>query len=251
MQATVEQIYRIVDELAPFESQEAWDNSGLLAGRMDSRVEKVLVCLDVTVGAIEEAKRKGCQLIVSHHPILFHGRKNLREEDPEGRLLCALIRSGLAHIAAHTNLDGAPGGVNEVLAEIMGLSDPMVLPGGLRAGALDTSLAALAERAGEVLGGVVRTYGRGDRRISRLCVCGGAGGSFWESALLAGCDCYLTGEIRHSDALDAVAAGLTLLEAGHYATERPAVKQLRNTLQNRLDALQYRVVVFESAYEPF
>ena len=229
MQATVEQIYRIVDELAPFESQEAWDNSGLLAGRMDSRVEKVLVCLDVTVGAIEEAKRKGCQLIEPSSSCFTAGKS--AGEDPEGRLLCALIRSGPAHIAAHTNLTGARRR-GQVLAGIWACPTPWYCPG-LRAGALDTSLAALAERAGEVLGGVVRTYGRGDQRISRLCVCGGAGGSFWESALLAGCDCYLTGEIKHSDALDAVAAGLTLLEAGHYATERPAVKQLRNTLQNR------------------
>ena len=251
MSTTVEQIYRVIDEMAPFDTQESWDNAGLLAGRFDSAVDRVLVALDMTEGAVAEAKKLGCQLIVTHHPILFHARRNLREDDPEGRTLCALVRSGLAHIAAHTNFDQAPGGVSDVLAAKLGLMQVETLPGGLRAGLFGQSLETLCQRARQALGAVARPYGPASSVIKKVAVCGGAGGSLWKTAWEAGCDGYLTGEIHHNDALDACAWGLKLVEAGHFETERPSVKELRNALQKRLDALQYNVMVFESAYTPF
>ena len=251
MSTTVEQIYRLIDEIAPFESQESWDNAGLLAGRPDREVERVLVALDMTEGAVAEAKRLKCQLIVTHHPILFHARRNLREDDPEGRALCALVRADLAHIAAHTNLDQAPGGVSDVLADRLGLRQVEALPGGLRAGHFGGSLEALCRKAQQALGGTARPYGPPSAVLEKVAVCGGAGGSLWKIAWEAGCDGFLTGEIHHNDALDACAWGLKMVEAGHFETERPSVKELRNALQKRLDALQYNVMVFESAYTPF
>lgn len=251
MAATVNDIYRIIDGFAPFDTQEEWDNAGILAGRGDGTVNRVLVALDVTEGAVAEAKALGCELLVTHHPILFHARKNLREDDPEGRALCALVRAGLAHIAAHTNFDQAAGGVNDVLAGLLGLTQVEALPGGLRGGRFGGTLAQLCDRAERALGAVVRPYGDANAPIERLAVCGGAGGGLWRTAWDAGYDGYLTGEIHHNDALDAAAMGLKLAEAGHWSTEHPSVKELRNALQKGLDALQYNVMVFESAYTPF
>ena len=121
MSATVAQVLELVNGIAPFELAEPWDNVGLLAGRPDAAVERVLCALDLRMNVLEEAVRKGAQLIVTHHPILFRGRKNLCETDAEGRLLCALARSGIAMIAAHTNFDNASPGVNDALAAALGL----------------------------------------------------------------------------------------------------------------------------------
>ena len=132
--ATVGDILSLIDDMAPFDTQAEWDNAGLLAGAPGKPVTKVLAALDVSVPVIEEAIKLGAELILTHHPILFHARKNLREDDPEGALLCALIRSGRSLIAAHTNFDQAEGGVNDVLARALGLQNIVPLDEGLRVG---------------------------------------------------------------------------------------------------------------------
>jgi len=246
----VSKMLELVNELAPFELAEEWDNVGLLAGHPDWPVERAMVTLDLTYGALKEAEQLGAQLIVTHHPILFRARKNLREDEGEGALLAELVRARLALIAAHTNYDNAPGGLNDALAAALGLQFVETLPRGLRAGAFCGDPEALLARAAERLGGAPRLY-RGGETVSRIAVCGGAAGDFWPEALKAGCDAFLTGEVRHSDALAAVQAGLTVVDAGHYQTERVMVKALRNGLQMRANALQYNVHVFESGYEPF
>lgn len=247
---TVGRMLELVDEIAPFSLAEAWDNVGLLAGHPDWGVERAMVALDLTRGALGEAVAGGAQLIVTHHPILFRPRRNLREDDGEGALIAALIRARIALIAAHTNYDSAPGGLNDVLAEALGLEGVEALPRGLRAGAFSGDPEALIRRAAQRLGGTPRLY-RAGPSVRKVAVCGGAGGEFWVEALAAGCDAYLTGEVRHHEALSAVEAGLTLVEAGHYFTERVMVKALRNGLQTRANTLQYNVHVFESAFAPF
>jgi dinuclear metal center YbgI/SA1388 family protein len=249
--ATVAQMLELVGDIAPFDLAETWDNVGLLAGSPDWNVEKVLVALDLTAGALKEAVALGARLIVTHHPILFHARRNLREDDGEGALLAALVRSRIALIAAHTNYDEAPGGLNDVLAEALGLKEVETLPHGLRVGAFLGDSAALMDLVAARLGGTPRLYRSGSAALNRVAVCGGAGGEFWPEAAKAGCDAYLTGEVRHHEALSAVQAGLTVVEAGHYFTERVMVKALRTGLQTRADALQYNVHVFESGFEPF
>jgi dinuclear metal center YbgI/SA1388 family protein len=251
---TVSRMLELVDEIAPFELAEAWDNVGLLAGHPDWPVERAMVALDLTQGALREAVEGGAQLIITHHPILFHGRKNLREDDGEGALLAALIRAKIALIAAHTNYDSAPAGLNDALAEALGLECVRALAHGLRMGNFSGGPEALAALASSRLGATPRLYRAGTKiqtKPLKVAVCGGAGGEFWPEARSAGCDAYLTGEVRHHEALLAVEAGMTLVEAGHYHTERVMVKALRNGLQMRANTLQYNVHVFESAFEPF
>ena len=240
----------LVGEIAPFELAEEWDNAGLLAGHPDWPVERAMVALDLTRGALQEAVLNGAQLIVTHHPVLLHGRKNLREDDCEGALLAELIRARVALIAAHTNYDNAPGGMNDVLAAALGLSEPEPLANGLRAGYYEGTPEMLRACASGRLGGTPRLY-RGGASVRKVAVCGGAGGKFWLDAIQAGCDAFLTGEARHHEALAATEAGLTVIEAGHYHTERVMVKALQNGLQTRANTLQYNVHVFESCYEPF
>lgn len=252
MLPTVSQILELIDEMAPFDTQAAWDNAGLLAGHPQALVTAVLCALDLTPAVVREAQAAGANLIVTHHPVLFHARKTLREDDPEGMTLCALVRAHCALIAAHTNWDVAPGGVNDVLAETLGLTDIQGRPGDfLRIGSFAGTLSELAETASRTLGATPWLFGDPARSLTRVAVCGGAGGSLWRAAQEAGAQALLTGEVKHNEALDAAAFEFPILACGHEKTERICVKALKTGLQNRLFALQYHVRVFESAVRPF
>lgn len=252
--ATARDILNEIERLAPPELAEGYDNVGLLAGRMDMRVDTVLAALDITGRVIDEAKELGAQLILTHHPIMFLGRKNLREDDPEGALLCALVRAGLGLIAAHTNYDNAETGVSDALAAALGLVDVAPLDSGLRVGTLRQSLPPIdfCDYVQYALGGTSRLHRAGGQgEISRVAVCGGAGGGFYDVALAAGADAYVTGEIRLHEAIYSVESGMSVVEAGHYETEIGGLRALASCLQNALDELQYKVRVLVSANAPF
>jgi len=250
---TVAEILAILDQIAPPELAEDYDNIGLLAGRMDAPVETILTALDLTAGVIEEAVRAGAQLIVTHHPILFHARKSLREDDPEGDTLARLIRAKLALIAVHTNFDNAPWGTSDVLVEAINLQDIQPLEHGLRMGEASTPMTPRAFQAHieAVLGGTARLYAASGKPLRRVAVCGGAGGQFYDIALRAGVELYVTGEVHHHEALLATTCGMNVIEAGHAETERIAINSLADCLQKRLDALQYTVRVVKSERAPF
>ena len=252
MSATVEQVLGLVNGIAPFELAEAWDNVGLLAGSPESSVDRVLCALDLRLDVVEEARRRDCQLIVTHHPILFRGRKNLRETDAEGRLLCALVRSGIAMIAAHTNFDNASPGVNDALAAALGLECVTALENGMRLGEVKkTDFGIFCNGLRAALHGPVRCYGDPAKKIRRVAVLGGAGEDFAPQALQAGADVYLTGEMAYHKALDAADNGLCIVEAGHAATEYPAISLLCSALQNAADEVQYGICVLQSESEVF
>lgn len=252
MSVTVAQVLELVNGIAPFELAEDWDNVGLLAGHPDTLVERVLCALDLRLDVVEEARERGCQLIVTHHPILFRGRKNLRETDAEGRLLCALVRSGIAMIAAHTNFDNAHPGVNDALAAVLGLENVAVLENGMRMGMIkQTEFGLFCDAVRTALRGPARCYGDLMRRIQRVAVMGGAGEDYAAQALEAGADVYLTGEMAYHKGLDAVDNGLCVIEAGHAATEYPAISLLCRGLQNAADAVQYGICVLQSESEVF
>lgn len=252
MSATVKQILQLLDVFAPFSLAEEWDNVGLLAGNPDSVVDTVLCALDFNRGVLDEAVCRGAQLIVTHHPILFRGRKNLCESDNEGKMLCRLVRSGIALIAAHTNYDNACPGVNDALAEALGLTDVQTLEHGLRVGTpAQKTLGVFADHARRALGGPVRRYGDPGREIRNVAVLGGAGEDYIADALAARADVFLTGEVAYHKALDAVDSGLCVLEAGHAATERPGISALARGLQIEADAVEYNICVLNSEVGSF
>lgn len=252
MSVTVGEVSRAINEFAPFELAEEWDNIGILAGREEQQVTGVLCALDLNFKVIEEAKQKGANLIVTHHPILFRGRKNLREDDVEGRMLCELVRGNIALIAAHTNFDNAVPGVNDALAAKLGLQDVRPCENGMRVGeSADENLAQLCARAEKMLGGPVRCYGEAERPVYRVAVLGGAGGDYAPQAQAAGADVYLTGEIAHHKAWDAYQSGVCILEAGHAATELPAIEMLAEGLQNAANGVQWNVRIYVSEVELF
>lgn len=247
MSVTAGEIYERINLLAPFALKEPWDNAGLLAGSRTQIVDSVLCALELNAGVLREAIEKGVQMIVTHHPILFRGRKNLCEDDPEGALLCELVRNRIALIAAHTNFDNAQPGVNDALAEILGLAEIEAHEGGLRTGiAQQNTLGEFRSQTERMLGGPVRMYGDADARIRRIALLGGAGEDYAQAAREAGADVFLTGEISHHKAWDAYSSGLFVLEAGHAATEFPAVHLLAQGLQTSPDGVKWNLNVIES-----
>ena len=245
---TVQQVYDFINERAPFETQLAFDNSGLLVGHPDNEVTGIHFALDVTNHVIDEAIANGANLIVTHHPMMFSAIKRLVETGHEARLLCRLIRAGISLISAHTNLDQAPGGCNDVLAQTIGLTD-IEGEGFVRVGALPHPMTAveLAAHIGEKLGDVVRVMGDPTAVITRVGMCSGSGADEWPGAAALGAEAFLTGEVKHHIALEAADSGIVLLEAGHHATEAPGIFALADALQIWQDAVQCKVRVTKSA----
>lgn len=249
---TVSQVYDFINERAPFETQVAYDNSGLLVGAPDREVTGVHFALDVTNAVIDEAIANGANLIVTHHPMMFSPIKRLVETDYQARLLCRLIREGVSLISAHTNLDQAAGGINDVLAQRIGLTDVQG-EGFVRVGALPSPMTAgeLAGHIGASLGDVVRVMGDPSAVITRVGMCSGSGGDEWPAAAAMGAQAFLTGEAKHHFALEAADAGVVLLEAGHHATEEPGIFALAEALQNSQLVVQYKLRISTSGAKAY
>ena len=247
MSVTVGHIADLCSRIAPYTDAEEWDNVGLLAGRNGAPVDTVLCALDLTEAVVDEAVERGAQMIVTHHPILFRGRKNLREDDAEGRMLCKLVRANLAMVAMHTNYDNAMPGVNDALAATLGLHDVLDIDRALRQGQTDIpTFGAFADFAEQALGGPIRRYGDPNAPVTLVSVLGGAGGDYLSMALECGTDVFVTGEVSYHRAMDAVDNGMCVLEAGHAATERPGILALAAALQKAADDVQYKVRVLNS-----
>ena len=249
---TVQAIYDFINDRAPFETQADFDNSALLLGSPDWEVRGIHVAMDVTSSVVDEAIANGANLIVTHHPVMFSARQRLVETDSEAILICRMIRHNIALIAAHTNLDQAPGGINDVLAQAIGLTG-ISGEGYVRIGDLPAPMTAqaLVAQVGQALGSLVRVMGKPDVTVSRVAVSSGAASDQWEESHQLGAQAFVTGEAKHHHALAAVEAGMVLLEAGHHETEEPGIFALADALQNHLNALQYKVHVSKSRMRPY
>ena len=253
---TVQQIYEEMQRIAPLALAESWDNPGLLVD-CGGEVSRVLVTLDITPEVVEEAARKGCGLIVSHHPVIFSPLKKLSGQD----VAFQLVKSGISAICMHTNLDAAEGGVNEVLAGIFGMREMEAFAEGCgRVGSIEpVTVPELAKKAQKELasrcnqpfnGPAVQVkFADTGKTVRRLAVISGAGGSLFEDAIARGADCLLTGEANHHHAIDAKRLGLSLIAAGHYATEFPVTAAVAEKLRTAFPELE--VLVSEDARDPY
>lgn len=238
---TAKQIEDALFALAPKEGAMSWDNVGLLIGDPQKEILRILVALDVTEAVTEEALRRGCDLIVAHHPVMnckWYPVQTLREDDAHGRLYRKLVREDLAVICMHTNLDVAPGGVCDVLADVLKVVDPGPLAedgigrcGDLADGPLP--LKEFASRVCTALGCSNLRYADGGKLVRRVAVGGGACGEYWQLAIAQDCDTFVTADLSYHDFLDAAAAGLNLIDAGHFPTENGICPALLRYLQRQ------------------
>ena len=226
----IKEIYEFLDSIVPYNTQCEWDNSGFMCGDMEKDVDSVMLCLDCTNDVINQAKEKGCNVIVCHHPLIFSPVKRIYGETP----LYNAIKNDITVISAHTNLDMADGGVNDVLSEKLGLTacEKLFAEGApfMRMGSVkEQSAEEFAVFVAKVLGNGAEMYASG-RKVGRVAVCGGAGGEYIPEAFYAGCDTFVTGEAKHHERLEAGRLGINLIVGGHFETEVPVIEKLNEKL---------------------
>ena len=241
----IKQITDVIERFAPLAWQAPYDNAGLIVGRPDDEVHAALLAVDVTDEVLDEAEREGCDLVITHHPIVFHALKRFNSADMVQRCVERAIRSGIALYACHTNLDSASHGMSRHLAEQIGLSGISVLQP--LASDPSAGLGAIGELveeedAADFLRRIKETFSVGairhngitpGRRIRRVAVCTGAGGSLIGDALASQADLYLTSDLRYNDFMRGE-RGMIIADMGHFESEFCAIRILFDILSKNL-----------------
>ncbi|MBR0238647.1 MAG: Nif3-like dinuclear metal center hexameric protein [Thermoguttaceae bacterium] len=249
-------IESFLEPFAPLKLAEDWDNVGLLLGRRNKTVKRIMTCLTVTPQSAQEAVDKRVDLIVSHHPVLFRAVKRLTDETPEGAMLLNLIEHNVAVYAPHSAFDSAINGINQRIAKGVGLKkikslqvlDEQTGVGIGRIGQLSkpTKLKDFAAKVRDFFGGVdIDLVGKPDDLVHTVAVTCGAAGSLFDLVKQARADALILGETMFHTFLDAQANGVTLILPGHYATERFACKALAEEIAQTFPELD----VFASSAE--
>ncbi len=230
--ATVRDFFEYLNSIAPVETQEEWDNSGMLVGDMNAEVSKAVVVLDIDINAVEKAKALGANLIISHHPVIFRPMKKFTK----GSVPFELAASSISAICCHTPLDMADGGTNDALATLLGFNVYKTENTLLRyADIPETDAKSIAELLKEKLDTTVR-YADAGKSISKVAICTGGGASLMYEA--GEIDAFITGDAKHNDFLDALDAGISLFAAGHFETEIPVVHVITTLLNEKFSDIE-------------
>ena len=240
--ATVKDILTFIETVAPPYMKEDWDHVGLNCGHMDQEVTKILIALDPFESVCKEAKEIGAELLVTHHALIWE-QGFITDQTEQGRNTLFLIENRIAHINAHTNLDCAPGGVNDTLAARLGLKNITVIgPAGtdaqgkeyglLRCGTVqETALQDFLATVKENLGCKGLKFVDAGVKVRKVAVGGGACAGFLKQAAAAGCDTFVTADTRYNQFWDAKALGINLIDAGHFHTENPVCSVLADKIR--------------------
>ncbi len=228
---TVFQLYAFLNEKIPPSLSCTWDNDGLMCCPDGTReVKRVLVALDVTEEVVKQAVSGKYDVILSHHPLVFHPLKALNEENHVAKKLMTLVRHGISVMSFHTRLDAVHGGVNDTLAQCLGLS--RVVPfgdegiGRIGEYGAEMSLQAFAARVRQALDAPAVQYSAANLPVRRVALLGGDGKDDVAAAKAAGADTFLTGNLRYDQMADAPECGMNLVTAGHFHTEAPVCRRL-------------------------
>ena len=240
--ATVNDIYKLLASCAPVEKKLEFDNVGILVGRSDHPVDRVLVALDITDEVIREAVGKNADLIVSHHPLFFE-LKSVTNATWTGERVLTLAENRIAAICMHTNLDAARGGVNDALLSTLGCTyvgelDPVTEIGRIGVRETPTDLISFMSEIKTTLRCAGLRYHDAGRPVYKVAVCGGSGGSDIALAHAAGCDTYVTADIKYDPFLEARNFGINLIDADHFCTENVVVPVLQTWIQEAFPSVE-------------
>ena len=232
--------YEIIEKLetlSPPSYAEEWDNIGLLVGRRDKEVRRIYIALDATDDVIEDAIRVQADMLLTHHPMIFHKINRVNTDDFIGKRICHLIRSDMVYYAMHTNFDVK--GMADAAAQRIGLQNAEVLD-------VTYDDGVTKEGCGQVPN--VRVYGELDSPVRDAAIMPGSGGSFLQNALQADADVMITGDIDHHEAIDAMAQGISIIDAGHYGIEKLFIPYMEDYLKQNLPGIELHTAPFR---EPF
>ena len=250
---TVNDILEFMETVAPMALKMPWDNAGLLCGSRTTPVTKILIALDPFEHVCDEAADWGAELIVTHHPLIFDPQRSVVDDNSVGRCILKLCRNGISAINAHTNLDCAPGGVNDVLAKKLALVNVQVVDpegtdengnewGLLRMGEVpEQPLDAFLNRVKTLLGCEGLRYVDGGKPVRKVAVGGGSCAGEMLDALRAGCDTFVTADVKYNQFWDARDLGINLIDAGHFATENPVVSVLAEKIAGAFPEIEVKI----------
>ena len=243
---TVKDILQFIETIAPPALKLEGDNVGLLCGRADKEVKTVLVALDPFVSVCREAIAEKADLLVTHHPIIHGTISAVTDQTTFGQAILELMSHNISAVNAHTNLDCADGGVNDTLAARVGLADIQKISadphGLLRQGQVDVQ--ALEEFLPKVkanLGCKALRYTEGGKKVHKVAVGGGSCGSELAAVVAAGCDTFVTADVKYNQFWDAKMMGINMIDAGHFHTENPVVAVLAEKIQAAFPNIQVKI----------
>jgi dinuclear metal center YbgI/SA1388 family protein len=245
----VRDITAAIEEFAPLGLQESYDNSGLIVGRPDDEVHRALLAVDVTEEVIAEAVSEGCDMIITHHPIVFHALKRFNSASQTERCVEEAIRRGIVLYAAHTNLDSTPDGMSWRVGQMLGLENMRVMQATTAEGAGFGVVGELKEEvpSREFMRKVMECFAvkalrHGDivrEQVRRVAVCTGSGGSLIDQARASGADIYLTADLRYNDFMRHENA-IILADMGHFESEYCAIQILFDILSKKIPIFAVR-----------
>lgn len=249
----------ILETICPPELAEAWDNSGMQIGTSGKEVNRVLVALEVTEAVISEAESICADLILTHHPLLFHPAANICEDTVIGDYIHRLIRSGISVYAAHTNFDKTEGGNNDYIGRLLPVENVRHVAGTDGFGRMgdtlfDMTFLEFAHQTADAFGVEERHFrfvGELSREIRTVGWCSGAGADFLQAAFDAGCNLYLTGDLGYHAAQLAKEMGLCVLDAGHYGSERIFAENMAELLREALSGEEIEILESNQDLNPF
>lgn len=237
---TVKDIFYFLNKKFPTETACDFDNVGILVGDPETQVKKAVIALDCTPSAVNTAIKNGCQLIITHHPVIFDPLKQVLA----GSAVYEVIKNGISVISMHTNLDVGIGGVNDCLCSALSLENVTKVSAVdgylLNVAELSPPLLpdSLAEYINKKLGGRVKYFGA-ERQIKRVLLCSGSGGSYVTEVKKQNCDALITADVKHNQFLDAERLGVSIFDAGHFETEDVVTEPLKQLLTQNFSSIQF------------
>lgn len=242
----IKDITSVIEQFAPLALQESYDNSGLIVGRPDDEVQRALLAVDVTEEVLDEAEREGCDIIITHHPIIFHPLKRFNSATYVERCVERAIRSGIALYACHTNLDSTPNGMSWRVGSMMGLTDMVTLEPRRDDPNAGFGVVGTLPRAEDAMAFMQRVKSifeveairhsdlpSEDAMVRRVAVCTGAGGSLIDAAIKANADIYITADLRYNDFMRGE-RGMILADIGHFESEFCAINIINDVISKKL-----------------
>lgn len=247
-----------MENWAPKSIIDSWDNTGFQIGSKEKNIKNVMISLDLDKNILEKAREKNIDLIITHHPLIFKALNTIVDTDPKENLIIDLIKNDIAVYNAHSNLDLAPGGVSYVLAEKLDIKNTF----NLREVSKEENIFYGYGRIGQVdkiqLEEFIKIikknlsidslilYGHINKTIKKVAVCGGSGSDFIKDASDAGADLYITGDIKYHEAQFAYERDLTLIDVGHFHSEKFILPVIKSYLEKEFNSLNIEVVIEES-----